>query len=591
MLDRLIVAAVVVVSVLTGPVRGGVAYDAAYASGKEMREAGKLDAAREAFGKAVELGRTADERTNAQLALGHVWLAEGEFARARAAYEKAKAFPARDQTHLRARIGIDIADSYMKEQRVEEAIAEYEKALQIGPGGWRLDFARNELAKARELRTQRTASGRTAAGLSGSTAGGGEQPAPDDRVVNVHRFAREARDGDWSRAIQAAVDFVHASNGYDHGGTVLLPAGTYRVDESIVVGGNPAHWGIRIVGYGATLVGSKTLDGQGLSDPEPEAEDKGVPVLVLRDPPGTEGASYCIEGIRLTREQRGQGVGVSVPWKDVPKNICFRNVKIHGQKVGVHVKYSWQLSFQDCLFRGNQIGMLLQSHGNHVGIVNCAFRRQDLHGLVIGPDRGEWGSNAHHISGSIFEANKGYGICLHSAAQTVITGNYFEANGNHVGVFTPYGEVTIDTNLFWGSYGHGWRRNPYSDDANVVLAGTRKVQLRNNKYARATALFRRKEGEVRWEYVPNPEGPSGVPEDRVKKPEHEPGYEYVERDSGIFVAGGLGEGMVFDALPVVLQGALKDVLRAGSDTGLTYYEYDPASNTFSAKSLLDRVAQ
>ena len=174
--------------------------------------------------------------------------------------------------------------------------------------------------------------------------------------VNIRKFARLVKDDDWSPAIQAAIDSVCKDNGFDAGGTVLFPAGTYRIDRPIVVGGNPAHWGLRLLGYGATLVGTPNLDKQPLPDPEPEAKDKGVPMLVLRSPEGTEGAGYCIEGLRLMRErERGTaitGVGISIPFKEVPKGTTLRNVKVHGQKVGVHVKHAYQIYFSDCILPG-----------------------------------------------------------------------------------------------------------------------------------------------------------------------------------------------------------------------------------------------
>ena len=416
--------------------------------------------------------------------------------------------------------------------------------------------------------------------------------AADDRIVNVRSFKDRVKAGDWSPAIQAAIDSINKKNGYTAGGVVLIPAGTYRIDRSIVIGNKPAHWGLKLSGYGATLVGSKTLDKQKLIAPEKEEADKGVPILILKHPnaKGSEGASFCIEGLRFKREQRLKGIAISVPWKDVPKNVSFRNLKIHNQKIGIHIKFAWQFSFSDCLFRENDIGMMLQSHANNIGIVNCAFRRQHRHGLQIGPDRGQWASNGYHISGSIFESNKGYGILLRSAGQIKISGNYFEANGNGVGVNTPNGEVTIDTNLFYGIYGHGWQRNPFSDQAQIVLAGAKKVQLRNNHYARTTALFRRKRGGNLWEYVPRPKGPQGVPNDKVARAKRVAGYEYKVRSSGIFIAGRVSDGIVLDALPVVHHDALKSGLRAASHTGLSYYDYDPLTNTFSEKSLIQQSA-
>jgi parallel beta-helix repeat protein len=408
--------------------------------------------------------------------------------------------------------------------------------------------------------------------------------------VNVRNFSHLVEDDDWSPAIQAAINFVCKENGFDTGGTVLLPAGTYPIARPIVIGDNPAHWGLRLLAYGATLVGTPELDSQPLPDPEPEAKDKGVPMLVLKSPEGIEGAGYCIEGLRLTRRREAgapiTGVGISVPYKEVPKGTTLRNVKIHDQKIGVHVKYAWQLYFSDCIFRGNQTGMVIQCHGNNIGIVNCIFRRNHHHGLVIGPDRGQTASNSQHLSGCIFEANKGYGILLLTSGQTMITGNYFEANGNDIGAMSIW-ETTIDTNLFWGSYGHGWDVNPYSDSAHIVVGKARNLQLRNNQYSQVTAWLRRKEGTTKWEYAPRQEGPQGVREHKPRLPEKEQGYEYRELPSPILIVGTVwDDDNVFDALPVVHHRATIRQTRVARDSGLQYYEYDASTNEFAVKSLL-----
>ena len=59
--------------------------------------------------------------------------------------------------------------------------------------------------------------------------------------VNVRDFKQHVKDGDWSGAIQAAIDSVTRANGFVAGGTVYFPAGEYRVDRTIVIGNDPAH--------------------------------------------------------------------------------------------------------------------------------------------------------------------------------------------------------------------------------------------------------------------------------------------------------------------------------------------------------------
>lgn len=411
-------------------------------------------------------------------------------------------------------------------------------------------------------------------------------PVGDDGRVDVRQFSESVVDGDWSRAIQAAVDSVSEANGFTGGATVFLPPGTYRIDQPITLGGDRGQWGLHLLGHGATLVGTEKLDQHPWADGEPEETKLGVPILVVRGVEGFEGSGFCIEGLQLSREARATGVGISFPKSDrVPKGTSLRNVRVFGQNVGIHINLCWQIYFSDCIFRGNDIGMIIQNHGNNIGLVNCIFRRNHHHGLVIGPDRGQTASNGQHISNCIFESNKGYGMLLLSSAQTVIAGNYFEANGNDIGVMTPW-QTTIDTNLFWSSYGHGWRRNEFSDNAHIVVKGARRLRIRNNHYAAVNAWFRRKEDGGRWEYVPVPPGPVGTRERALPTPEKETGFEYEERPVSILIAGHFAGDHVFDALPAVHHEARIEATRIARDTGLDYYEYDPETNLFVMRSLL-----
>lgn len=405
-------------------------------------------------------------------------------------------------------------------------------------------------------------------------------------TVSVGDFAHLAGERDWSPAIQAAIEAHSTGDPAQVGGTVFLPPGRYPVSQPITLGTDPGQWGLRLIGYGATLVGTTELDAFEMEEREPEEEQIGVPILSIHGVEGIEGGNYLIEGLSFDREVRRSGVGISLPMgRGVAKNTTFRSVKVSGQNVGVHINYHWQIFFSECMFRGNDTGMVIQNHGNNIGIVNCSFRRNHHHGLVIGPDRGQWGSNAGHVSGSIFEANKGYGLLLLSSAQTVVTGCYFEHNGNHLGIMTPW-EVTIDTNLFWGYYGHGWRRNEFSDNACVVIRGARRLQMRNNHYARTEAWFRRPDDGQRWEYVPVPPGPQGVREKAPPEPEREDGFIYEQRPVAIMIAGTLDGDLVLDSLPTVHHEAEIVTTAIARDTGLSYYRYDETTASFEERSLL-----
>ena len=383
------------------------------------------------------------------------------------------------------------------------------------------------------------------------------------KQVNVRDFSGLAEDGNWAPAIQAAVDQVTEKNGFTRGATVFLPPGTYRIDKRIVVGKDPAHHGIRLSGYGAILVGTETLDEQPLHYEErkktlAEKGDNfslkalpgelgldgktnvGVPILELWNPPGEEGASYVIEGLTFEREARRNGVGIKIPAETVPKNVTFRDIKVHRQNVGVHVNACWQIRFENCIIRANRIGIWGRNHFNSVSVTNSTIRRQHLHGLVIGPNAGSWGSSGIHIAGSIFEANKGYGILNQDGVQVAILGNYFEANGNSIGVLSRFGNTTIDTNHFWSSYGHGWDRNRLdgqvvSDRAHIIVS-SKNVQLRNNRYGKLQSNL-------------------------------------------IF---GLSGKNAFDTRPRVADGVeLPDGTRVASSGGLGTYLYDPETGQFS----------
>ena len=336
--------------------------------------------------------------------------------------------------------------------------------------------------------------------------------------VNITDFSHLVVGEDWSPAIQAAIDHVSAKNGYENGATIVFPPGTYRVNKTIRLGKDRAHYGTRLSGYGAVLLGTKTLDAQPLDYEErkkalTEAKDKmsldalpgeldfdgktnvGVPILELWDPPAIEGANFVIEGLTFDREARGKGVGIKVPAETVPKNITFRDIKVNSQNVGVHINHCYQIRFESCLIRGNQIGIWGRNHFNSVSIINCEIRRQHRHGVVIGPNVNEWGNTGIHIAGNIFEEIKGYGILnLHGNGVTII-GNYFEMVGNSIGVLTPFWSTTVEGNAFMSFYKNGWNMNKHggqvvADRAHIVIDAP-DVQLRNNKYyGNGVMLFR-----------------------------------------------------------------------------------------------------
>ena len=370
--------------------------------------------------------------------------------------------------------------------------------------------------------------GRTVRADNGTPAAEEKDEAAVAGFVNVKDFVGLVVDGDWSGAIQAAIDHVNAGNGYENGATVYFPPGTYRIDKTIRFGQDRAHYGTRLSGYGAVLLGTPTLDAQPLDyeskekalteagdefnllalpgELDFEGKNVGVPILELWNPPEIEGAAFVIEGLTFDREASGQGVGIKVPVETVPKNITFRDLKVYHQYVGIHINHCYQIRFESCHIRSNQIGVWGRNHWNSVSLTNSTFRRNHFHGLIIGPNAGTWGSSAIHIAGSIFEANKGYGILNAGGVQVAIVGNYFEANGNSIGVFSPYGKTTIDTNHLWGFYGHGWNINRHKDqvvsDQAHIIVDSRDVQLRNSRYSGEAVLVFGLDGRNSFDTVP-----------------------------------------------------------------------------------------
>ncbi len=379
-----------------------------------------------------------------------------------------------------------------------------------------------------------------------------------DRRINVRRFEHLVKDGDWSPAIQAAIDRIDRKNGFHRGAVVFFPAGRYRIDRTITLGEKKAHWGVQLLGYGAEIVGSKTLDARDQSEAFEQRADRltgnkrvaleddrdlDPALLELYNPPGTEGAGFVIEGLTFTRDEKQTGIGIKVPAGQVPKGTTFRSVHVFRQAVGIHVNYAWQMYFSDCILRSNRVGLHGQNHFNAVSIVNTTFRRNQHHGLQIGPDRKQWGSSGINVTGSIFEANKGYGVYNINGVQTTISGTYFEANGNSIYITAPAGHTTVDTCHFWRFYPAEWNIAEYEGKGHVVIKGTKNVQLRNNRYGKGTPIF---------------------------------------------LAGSLrGDRNRFDAHPEVAEKAdLSEPLRIAADGGLSFYEFDADAGTFHRKSLI-----
>ena len=145
------------------------------------------------------------------------------------------------------------------------------------------------------------------------------------------------------------------------------------LNRTIVLGKDPAHYGTRLSGYGAALLGTTTLDQQplyyerrkkALTEKKDDFSLQALPGRTrsrwqdecwrsqfwrLWNPASQEGASYVIEGLTFTRESKKLvGVGIKIPAETVPKNVTFRDIKVHRQNVGVHINHCYQIRFESC---------------------------------------------------------------------------------------------------------------------------------------------------------------------------------------------------------------------------------------------------
>ena len=375
------------------------------------------------------------------------------------------------------------------------------------------------------------------------------------RWISVMDFQDRVIDGDWSPAIQAAIDSVSWRMGHRRGGVILFPPGDYRIDKTIILGRDAAHWGMHLLGYGARLIGSPVLD-QTVTDAGVQARmeplegsrrdtmendlGQGGAILELRNPPNFEGAAFTIEGLIFDRQRQRQGVGIKVYGDHVPKGTVFRSVKIFNQDIGVHINYAWQFYFTDCMFRENRVGLLGQNHFNNISIINSIFRRNHEHGLQIGPERRSWESSNINVTGSIFESNGGYGILNHSGVPLIVTGSYFEANGNGLGLYAGNGLTTIDGCFFSTGAGPEHVVNDHHHEAFIIIGRTRSIQFRNNRY------FTRQ-----------------------------------NTPRALIVDTYLGGASRFDAEPRVKDGVLlPNGLKIAADDGLGYWEYDRSIQRF-----------
>ncbi len=107
-------------------------------------------------------------------------------------------------------------------------------------------------------------------GQGGVAATSMSAPVGDAGHIDVRQFAHLVEAGDWSPAIQGALGSVSAEKGFTGGATVFLPPGVYRVDRPIVLSGDAGQWGLHLLGYGATLLGTEQLNAYPSSDVEPE---------------------------------------------------------------------------------------------------------------------------------------------------------------------------------------------------------------------------------------------------------------------------------------------------------------------------------
>eukprot|EP00039_Didymoeca_costata_P003130 m.65341 g.65341 ORF g.65341 m.65341 type:complete len:564 (+) comp11727_c0_seq2:75-1766(+) len=221
---------------------------------------------------------------------------------------------------------------------------------------------------------------------------------------------------DDSAAIQRAVD---ASQG--QGRALMVPAGTYLVNKSIVVACSEtecavhANYSLRLVGEGqhiATIMAGQAMDCVLCFVADTDNKTHTLHTTTAHEVfdigiHGNSLASYGIYAPAITRSQ-------------------FEGVKIQENTIaGMYLGYGWINTVSRARFSGNAIGIKLISAVNAVYVLNSMF--EGNHGIAIYVKSG----CQITLANNCIEGNDGPGIMLVATRAVTMEGNYFEFNNVH----------------------------------------------------------------------------------------------------------------------------------------------------------------
>lgn len=231
-------------------------------------------------------------------------------------------------------------------------------------------------------------------------------------VFNVRHYGATG-DGttDDTAAIQLAIDKAEAAGG----GVVYFPTGTYRCNvtmDSIDIIPSLRGAGTRVSILRSYTAGSPVIHITGVGDVTHPVKWSDIRIWGYAD---------------AQRDSNGVDVDGAFDWL----NLHCEDVAFYYCNNGFATRGLLKYSFENCTFRGNNIGLYIDNyptnHGGCAILLNCNVESNINAGICA-----EGGSQLHFIGGE-YEENYGPAIFMKDAGSwvypTIIAGIWFEDNG------------------------------------------------------------------------------------------------------------------------------------------------------------------
>ena len=235
---------------------------------------------------------------------------------------------------------------------------------------------------------------------------------------------------DDAKALSAAIDAATRQ-----GRTLLLPAGTYRVNSTVNV---PAEDGEN----GAALRHALRMVGEGyLSQIVAAVPMHAVLNLSCLSGP-TEGAAAPIPMENVYIADLSVSAAGLANFSVFAPGIArsrFERLEIGGAlTAGLSIGYGWCNYVEGCRFSGNEIGLHTYNSANNIDVINTIFEGNTGVGYYIS------GGAQINVEGCVIEGNGGPGVVVMGAIGVQLASNYFEANNGYAGRPFVYMRPALD---------------------------------------------------------------------------------------------------------------------------------------------------